>query len=252
MEPSGKNKFHIVIPAYNSEKFIAKTINSINKQNYNNYTVTIIDDMSTDKTLDIARRETTRDSRFTIIENKTKQYALKGVSAAISKIQPGEDDIILILDGDDWFSSTDVLSFLDNTYCDDENLLLTYGSYVEHPSGRRGVEPSKYPEEIIRTNGFRKDVWRASHPKTFKYKLWKHINQEDFLDNDGQFYKMSYDQALMLPMLEMAHERIKFVPQILHVYNRSNPNHHAFGKEKRQYETMLRIRERTPYKPVDF
>ena len=244
-----KNKFHIIIPVYNSEKFISKTIRSIKKQNYKNYTVTIIDDLSTDKTREVIRSSANGDGRFKFIQNKTKKYALQGVTTALSKIRPKDNDIVLILDGDDWLSSTDVLSFLNKVYCDDKDLLLTYGSYMEYPSGRVGIEPSEYPRETIKNNNFRKDVWRASHPKTFKYKLWKHIDQKDFLDKDGEFYKMSYDQALMLPMLEMAHDKIKFLPQVLHIYNKENPLHHNFGKVRQQHETMLRIRNRKPYLP---
>ena len=41
-------KFKIIVPSYNSEKWIDKTLSSIASQNYKNYDVTIIDDCSTD------------------------------------------------------------------------------------------------------------------------------------------------------------------------------------------------------------
>jgi len=242
-----KNKFHFVIPVYNSEKFISKTIRSIKNQKHGDYTVSIVDDVSTDRTLDVIRREIGDDDRFSVISNQEKSFALCGISKAISKLNPGDEDIIFVLDGDDWLSSSSVLDVLEHAYSSDSELLLTYGSYIEHPSALRGPEPSEYPKDVIRNNTFRKDMWRASHPKTFKYKLWKGIDQKDFLDVDGEFFKTSYDQALMLPLLEMAQERIKFIPELLYVYNKSNPNHHNRGKEKVQYETMLRVREKKTY-----
>ena len=48
-----KNLVDVIVPVYNSEKFILKTINSIINQNYTNWRVIIIDDGSTDKTVDL-------------------------------------------------------------------------------------------------------------------------------------------------------------------------------------------------------
>lgn len=46
-----KNLVDVILPVYNSEKFILKTINSIIKQTYNNWRIIIIDDASKDQTL---------------------------------------------------------------------------------------------------------------------------------------------------------------------------------------------------------
>ena len=64
----------------------------------------------------------------------------------------------------------------------------------------------------------------------------------------GVAANLKYDQAIMLPMLEMAGDKTRYIPEILHVYNNINPLHHSGEKERRQYETMLRIRKKSPYK----
>ena len=46
-----KNLVDVILPAYNSERFIIKTVNSIINQTYTNWRIIIIDDASTDKTL---------------------------------------------------------------------------------------------------------------------------------------------------------------------------------------------------------
>lgn len=46
-------KVSIVIPSYNSEKTIKKTINSILNQTYTNFNIIIVDDCSTDNTVEI-------------------------------------------------------------------------------------------------------------------------------------------------------------------------------------------------------
>ena len=119
-----------------------------------------------------------------------------------------------------------------------------------NPFGDRGVEPSEHPQDIVRNNLYREYKWRASHLRTFKKGLWNKIDQSDFVDDDGEYYKMAYDQAMVLPMLEMAAERAKYIPEILHVYNRANSINVDKIKQKQQYETMLRIRKRKKYARV--
>ena len=44
------NKVDIIIPVYNSQKYINKTIKSVFRQTYKNWKLIIIDDASTDDT----------------------------------------------------------------------------------------------------------------------------------------------------------------------------------------------------------
>ena len=239
-------KFHFVVPCYNAEEWIPKTIKSIKSQSNSNFTTTIIDDVSSDKAFEVALKSVGDDKRFKIVKNKEKKYALKNIADAIDSAQPADEDVIIVLDGDDWMPSGDVLNYLTKIY-NEEDVLLTYGSYEDFPHGNKGVEPSPYPKEVIQRNIFRKDKWRASHLRTFKYKLWKNIDQKDFLDNDGEYYKMAYDQAMMLPMLEMAGGKIRYVSEVLHIYNRATPLNVDKTKGQEQFDTMLRIREKKPY-----
>jgi len=50
----------------------------------------------------------------------------------------------------------------------------------------------------------------------------------------------------------MAREKAKYIPEVLHVYNRANSINVDKQKRKEQYETMLRIRKRKKYERVNF
>ena len=118
--------------------------------------------------------------------------------------------------------------------------------------GTKGVEPSEYPKSVIDNNDYRNDEWRASHLRTFKALLWDKIDKKDLMDDDGEYYKMTYDQAMMLPILEMVGPLARYVPEVLHVYNRSNPLNVDKIKQAQQYTTKQRIRRKKKYSRIDF
>lgn len=250
--PTTENtRFHFIIPGYNASKWLPHCVNSIMRQEYNNYTVTFIDDVSTDNSVEVFKGLVANDYRFRIIENKKKKYALRNIEEAIETLECSKDDVIIILDADDWLSSSSVLTYLSEVY-ELEGALGTYGSYMYYPHGDRGIEPSEYPKEVMKHNRYREDAWRASHLRTFKKKVWDKINKKDFIDVDGEHYHMAYDQAIMLPILEMCRERVKYIDKILHVYNRANPLNVDKVKQQQQYAAMKRIRAGIRYEKEQF
>ena len=216
------------------------------RQRHKNFICTLIDDVSTDNSSEIVRQAVENDDRFQLISNQEKRYALGNIAYALESTECRLDDVVILLDGDDWLSSSKVLSRLSKAYINEE-CLLTYGSYVYYPHGERGVEPSEYPQEVVKNNMFRQDKWRASHLRTFKHRLWNNLNHDDLKDEEGNYYKMAYDQAIMLPLLEMSGERASFIPEILHVYNKENPLNIDKNKAQEQFALAQKIRKKAPY-----
>ena len=244
------HKFKFIIPFYNVERWIDKCITSLKKQKYKNFECYLIDDLSTDSTAKVANNLIKNDNRFKLIKNTTKQYALGNIYKTINKIKCRDDDVIILLDGDDWLASSYSLNILSNTY-KEKDCLMTYGSYVYNPSGVAGVEPSKYPDEVVKNNLYRKDSWRASHLRSFKYKLWKHLREEDLKDDEDQFFEMAYDQAIMLPLLEMASDRAEYISDVLYVYNKENPLNVDKIKAQQQTQVARFIRQKQKYQKLE-
>ena len=60
-------KFSIIIPTFNSEKFIERTLNSIIKQTYANYEVIICDNQSIDNTIKIVNKFQIKNKKIKLI-----------------------------------------------------------------------------------------------------------------------------------------------------------------------------------------
>lgn len=73
-EDKGKIEYEplisIVIPAYNAEKYISQTLDSVLAQTYTNYEVIVIDDCSRDSTADILSCYASKDSRIRVLKNE--------------------------------------------------------------------------------------------------------------------------------------------------------------------------------------
>ena len=238
--------FKIITPLYNVEKWVRVCIRSIIAQTYEDFQCVLVDDASTDNSVSIIEKEIKTDSRFTLIRNEKNVGALENIYNAIIASNPKDEDVIVCLDGDDWFYDKNVLSLLDSTY-KTEDCLITYGSYVEYPSGRRGKFPKQLPEDVIVNKRYREYEWCTSALRTFKHHLWNRIKKEDLLDSEGRFYQMAWDLAFMFPMLEMSGGRSKYIHDILYVYNLTNPiNDHKIDNFY-QLKLEREIRTKTKY-----
>lgn len=217
---NGKRRFVIVIPSYNNEKWCEKNITSALNQEYKDYRIIFIDDCSNDNTFNkvqvIVNSHDKKDI-CTLIKNNNRVGALENLYNAIYSCD--DDEIILTLDGDDWFPHNQVLSKLKEYYTD--NIWMTYGQYQNSHDNARGVA-QEYPKNIIDSNNFRSYTWGASHLRTFYTWLFKKIKKEDLLYN-GKFMQMTWDLAIMFCMLEMSGPHSKYINEVLYVYNMSNP-----------------------------
>ena len=87
--------FSVVIPLYNKENYISETINSVLKQSVQDFELIVINDGSTDKSLDIVK--SFNDFRISLIDQKNI-----GLSATRNKgIKLAKGRIVALLDADD-------------------------------------------------------------------------------------------------------------------------------------------------------
>ena len=96
-----------IIPVFNCENSIRASINSIQKQNYKNFEIILINDFSKDKTSKIIENLKENDQRIKIINNKKNMGSLYSRSIGVL-ISQGE--YIFPLDNDDMFFSEFIFS----------------------------------------------------------------------------------------------------------------------------------------------
>ena len=234
----------VIIPSYNNKIWVHENLMSVFKQDYSNYRVIYIDDASTDETAEEVVRlvkDQSQEFRFNLIRNSARKGGMSNLYHAVSGC--ANEEIILCLDGDDWLANSRVLKTLNETYSTG-NVWLTHGTMVEYPHYALGWS-IPIPEEIIEKNAFR--TYRcASHLKTYYVWLFKKIDPND-LKHEGEFFSMTWDQAIMFPMMEMAGKRQAFISEVLYVYNTTNPINDNKVNAKLQNDLESLIRSKPAY-----
>lgn len=133
----------IIMPCFNSEKFIKESINSVLSQTYHDFELIIIDDASKDNSLDIIR--SFNDHRIKILELTTNQ----GAGFSRNKgIELAQGRFIAFLDSDDIWHKDKLL--LQISFMKDNGYHLTYTHY--QCFDKLGMKNIKHPPDSTNYN----------------------------------------------------------------------------------------------------
>ena len=173
-------KISIITVTKNSEKYLEETINSLNNQTYQNFEHIIIDGNSTDKTLEIIKKNASKISKW-------KSEDDSGLYDAMNKgVKLCSGDIIGILNSDDIYYSN-ALEIVNNYFSENNSLDFLFGSVFKHK-----LMHGYYPKKIKWTFGF-----YTTHSVGFFIKKTSHLKVGLY---DTQ-YKYSADYDLFYRMI---------------------------------------------------
>lgn len=91
-------KISVIVPVYNSEKYLEECLNSLIYQTYNNIEILCIDDGSSDKSSEILKKYENQDQRI-------KVFTQKNSGAAVARnlgLKKADGDYVSFIDSDDW------------------------------------------------------------------------------------------------------------------------------------------------------
>lgn len=252
----------IVTPVYNAEKYIERCIKSVAQQDYPNYKMIIVDDASTDNTVEVAWK--TIDSlpgdiryRFYVHSNDENKGAVYNQVKTIE--QNCGDDIVMLLDGDDWLvNDPNIFYKYNNLY--NEGAEFTYGSCWSIVDNIPLIA-QEYPPHVKMNKSYKdyKFNWNMpyTHLRTFLAgNMHAHILENGynaFLDQDRNWIKAGGDGAVFYAMIEIADpENVICVPDIVYNYNDANPINDYKVNAEEQTRTANMILNKSPFKPGEY
>ena len=91
----------VVTPVFNTEKYLAECIESVIGQTYDNLEYVIVNNLSTDRSLEIAEHYAERDSRIRIYSNARFLNQMQNWNHSMRQISP-ESKYCKVVHADDW------------------------------------------------------------------------------------------------------------------------------------------------------
>lgn len=204
-------KFSILIANYNNGKFFRSCYDSIIAQSYDNWEAVILDDTSTDDSLEVIKSIIGDDNRFKIFKNENNS----GVGITKSKlIELATGEICGFVDPDDAITPNALKASIE-IFKNQKEVVLTYSKYVKCDENLKEIDIPKNPMtvpnndpyffncpvHIVHFVCFRKDI----------YETTEKMNPE---------MKIAEDQDLYLKMYEKG--KVKFIDEANYLY-RTHP-----------------------------
>jgi glycosyltransferase involved in cell wall biosynthesis len=162
--------FSIIIPTYNSEKLLSKALDSVLRQNYDDYEVVIMDGLSSDDTVKKAKVFALKDDRFKVYSGKDE-----GIYDAMNKgIEKARGFYLYFLGSDDTFYKDNVLTTVYLKLCLSPVDILYGNVYSERFKGLHdgAFTPDKlYKKNICHQSIFlKKSIFNITGLFNLKYK----------------------------------------------------------------------------------
>ena len=171
-------KVSVIVPVFNSSQYIGATLDSIINQDFDGFEIIVIDDGSSDNSLEIANEKLNQ----TTVPNTIIHQENQGVSAARNKgIEVSNGDYLVFVDSDDYITP----NHLSELYNGENDFSLIQAVKKD---GDTISKPHVYSQDIISTKEFIEMELRMQIPFSFVQLMYK----ADIIKNNSIRFSSEY------------------------------------------------------------
>lgn len=210
----------IVVPVYNSEKYLEKCLDSILNQTYKSIEVICVNDGSTDNSAQILESYKNKDGRLKIITQENSG----GVIARKNGIQNATGDYVLIEDSDDWLDLDLVESCVNAVNEHNDADIVKFGYYQE--PAHEGFTLCQILKKDIYEGEEIKDIIRLLLYSERCNHLWNQLVKKELFDFSNEIFNYivhkGEDLQINLQLYTSA-KKVLFIDKKMYHYFK-NPN----------------------------
>ena len=193
----------VIIAVYNCEKYIERCLKSVTNQNYDNFEVIVIDDGSTDKSIEICNKLKEKNNKINIIHKRNT-----GVSDSRNiGIKNALGDYLIFLDADDYVESN-YLYTINNILKKNENIeFLNFGYFSDVYDINLKLKQSdifNYREKFYKNNNEIKNDIVVLWDNRMLYNIWNKVYKMDIIrKNNISFPKFNWGEDVYFNQMYM-------------------------------------------------
>ncbi|WP_051195123.1 glycosyltransferase [Pseudobutyrivibrio ruminis] len=185
----------IVVPVFNTEKYINRCIDSLLNQSYSSTEIVLVDDESSDRS-GVICDEYASDNRNVVVYHKTNQGAF---SARRYGVEKANGEYVVFVDSDDYVEKDYVLNLVNNIgECD----VCTSGCIWVNIDESKHIETDNFKEKIYKDESL-KDV--------YKHMIFNYGRPEDYYRGILTYMVCKlYKKELALSIFSKLDEKMQF------------------------------------------
>ena len=193
-------KLSIAIPAYNAEKSLARTVESILAQTFRDFEILIVNNGSVDKTGEVARELAAKDPRITVFDVYPN---IQGYGARLYAWRRAKGEFITSVDADDWIEPDMYAEML--RMIDENNLDVVQCDIFGE------VRPPEGALDTFEGDALKKEIYRKFIDIGEGAYIWNKVyrNQYDFLQWKegpfGNYEDLVHNLQLFRPVRRFGH-----------------------------------------------
>ena len=209
----------VIVPIYNTEKYLVECVESIRKQTYSNIEIILVDDGSTDASIEICDEFAEKDSRVRVFHKENEGVAV----ARNFGIQQSNGQYVVIVDSDD--VAVDKMIEVLYTQIKENDADIAVGNYYIYDESDGNfyyyITEADYcvevlsPQELIdRQAGAWK--WNSTAFMLTTFKLYKKVLFDDVSFTHGR----RFDDEASTHRLFLKSKKTVFINDNLYIYRR--------------------------------
>ena len=232
----------VIIPVYNTAPYLEKCLDSLCAQTAVDIEFILIDDGSTDGSIDILKKYANRDNRFKVITQKNSGTA----SARNRGLKEAKGEFIGFADSDDWIEP-DMFQCLYEKHISDPDADIVQCSYV-HEYPEKGVSIPSDNSVIIKM--LEKSNGHLSGAESLLLEdatVWNRIYRRSMLEQNNICFKEEMicgEDVYFHWTALISATKITAIPHCLYHYRRNRPASHISSRDARifsYFETLFQI-----------
>ena len=216
----------VVMPGFNNNANfrIEANLNSVFAQNYSNFKVVVLNDASTDGSDALYRAyfafHAIDRQRYAYVENAWRATTLHNLYYG-SVRHCAAEAVVLNLDADDELIGRNVLQVFNWAY-QTRRAGVVYSNFYfyQQPVAARPGFTEQYSEQERAGSLYREVKMKYSHLRSYRAELARQLDVRDLQDEQGAFFSIAADIALLMPLMELACGRVsKIEGEYSYLYN---------------------------------